>query len=70
MHGGLFSRDDVTLDDIRKIDRNREPPEDGKNNLSFLSPQIHIVFQFVHHLLSLSLSLNCWSYYQLLIYFF
>lgn len=29
MHGGLFTRDDVTLDDIRKIDRNREPPEDG-----------------------------------------
>ncbi|XP_046401818.1 serine/threonine-protein phosphatase 5 [Ischnura elegans] len=29
MHGGLFSRDDVTLDEIRKIDRNRQPPEDG-----------------------------------------
>lgn len=29
MHGGLFSRDDVTLDDIRQIDRNRQPPEDG-----------------------------------------
>ena len=29
MHGGLFSKDDVTLDDIRKIDRNRQPPEDG-----------------------------------------
>ncbi|KAK3916929.1 Serine/threonine-protein phosphatase 5 [Frankliniella fusca] len=29
MHGGLFTKDDVTLDDIRKIDRNREPPEDG-----------------------------------------
>ncbi|CAB0031866.1 unnamed protein product [Trichogramma brassicae] len=28
-HGGLFSRDDVTLDEIRKIDRNRQPPEDG-----------------------------------------
>jgi hypothetical protein len=31
MHGGLFSRDDVTLDEIRKIDRNRQPPEQGKN---------------------------------------
>ncbi|CAK9293909.1 unnamed protein product [Gordionus sp. m RMFG-2023] len=29
MHGGIFSQDDVTLDDIRKIDRNREPPESG-----------------------------------------
>jgi serine/threonine-protein phosphatase 5 len=30
MHGGLFSKDDVTLDDIRKVDRNKQPPEDGK----------------------------------------
>ncbi|KAI8338341.1 Metallo-dependent phosphatase-like protein [Chlamydoabsidia padenii] len=31
VHGGLFSRDDVTLDDIRKIDRLalRQPPNDG-----------------------------------------
>ncbi|KAL5474836.1 hypothetical protein EMCRGX_G026856 [Ephydatia muelleri] len=29
MHGGLFSNDDVTLDDIRKVDRNRQPPEEG-----------------------------------------
>ncbi|XP_014208354.1 serine/threonine-protein phosphatase 5 [Copidosoma floridanum] len=29
MHGGLFSKDDVTLDDIRKIDRNRQPPDEG-----------------------------------------
>lgn len=29
MHGGLFSEDDVTLDDIRKIERNRQPPEKG-----------------------------------------
>jgi serine/threonine-protein phosphatase 5 len=28
-HGGLFSKDGVKLDDIRKIDRFREPPEDG-----------------------------------------
>lgn len=32
MHGGLFSSDEVTLDDIRKIDRNRQPPEEGENN--------------------------------------
>jgi serine/threonine-protein phosphatase 5 len=30
MHGGLFSRDDVTLDEIRNIDRNRQPPEEGE----------------------------------------
>ncbi|KAF5834541.1 Metallo-dependent phosphatase-like protein [Dunaliella salina] len=29
VHGGLFTRDDVTLDEIRKIDRFREPPEEG-----------------------------------------
>ncbi|GBL93574.1 Serine/threonine-protein phosphatase 5 [Araneus ventricosus] len=29
MHGGLFSENNVTLDDIRKIDRNRQPPERG-----------------------------------------
>lgn len=29
MHGGLFSEDNVTLDDIRKIDRNRQPPDSG-----------------------------------------
>lgn len=30
MHGGLFSKDGVTLDDLRKIDRNRQPPEEGE----------------------------------------
>lgn len=29
MHGGLFSNDNVTLNDIRKTERNRQPPEDG-----------------------------------------
>ncbi|XP_041969486.1 serine/threonine-protein phosphatase 5 [Aricia agestis] len=29
MHGGLFSKDDVMLDDIRKVERNQQPPEDG-----------------------------------------
>ncbi|KAK9843424.1 hypothetical protein WJX81_001775 [Elliptochloris bilobata] len=29
LHGGLFSRDGVTLDDLRAIDRCREPPEEG-----------------------------------------
>lgn len=29
MHGGLFSADKVTLDDIRKTERNRQPPSEG-----------------------------------------
>jgi serine/threonine-protein phosphatase 5 len=29
MHGGLFSRDGVTLDEIRKINRDCEPPDEG-----------------------------------------
>ena len=33
MHGGLFSRDGVTLDDIRKVDRNQEPPDQGTPTL-------------------------------------
>jgi len=29
MHGGLFSNSEVTLDDIRSTDRNRQPPDEG-----------------------------------------
>lgn len=29
MHGGLFSKDGVTIDDIRKVDRFQEPPNAG-----------------------------------------
>jgi serine/threonine-protein phosphatase 5 len=29
VHGGIFSKDGVTLDDIRKINRKMEPPESG-----------------------------------------
>jgi serine/threonine-protein phosphatase 5 len=29
VHGGLFSRDGVTLDEIKKVDRNMQPPESG-----------------------------------------
>lgn len=32
VHGGLFSKDDVTLEDIRKLDRIREPPDEGLMN--------------------------------------
>lgn len=29
LHGGLFSKDGVTLDDIKKLKRGIEPPEEG-----------------------------------------
>lgn len=29
MHGGLFAQDSVTLDDLRAVERNRQPPEEG-----------------------------------------
>ncbi|RWS03794.1 serine/threonine-protein phosphatase 5-like isoform X1 [Dinothrombium tinctorium] len=29
MHGGLFSNDSVTLKDIKAVDRNRQPPDEG-----------------------------------------
>lgn len=29
LHGGLFSRDDVTIAELESIDRNKEPPESG-----------------------------------------
>lgn len=33
MHGGLFSEDGVTLEDLRKIERNRQPPDSGRIRL-------------------------------------
>jgi serine/threonine-protein phosphatase 5 len=40
LHGGLFSEDGVTLDMIRKIDRNQQPPESGlMSELLWSDPQ-------------------------------
>lgn len=40
IHGGLFSKDDVTIDDIRKLDRNQEPPDSGlMSELLWSDPQ-------------------------------
>ena len=39
MHGGLFKRDDVKLDELRTIDRNRQPGEEGISTL-----KIHSIF--------------------------
>lgn len=51
MHGGLFSEDGVTLDDLRKIDRNRQPPDSG----GFRLPRAHR-YQTGSERLSLELS--------------
>ena len=32
VHGGLFSRDDVSLDEIRATDRFREPPDEVRRS--------------------------------------
>lgn len=45
MHGGLFSEPNVTLDDIRKIDRNRQPPEKGI--CLFSACFYHVIYFFV-----------------------
>ena len=29
VHGGLFTKDGVTLEDLKKIDRFKEPPDSG-----------------------------------------
>lgn len=42
MHGGLFSTDDVTLDDLRKIDRNRQPPEEGITTVGEGGYSLHV----------------------------
>lgn len=40
IHGGLFSNDNVTLDDIRKLNRNMEPPDSGiMSELLWSDPQ-------------------------------
>ncbi|KDO24605.1 hypothetical protein SPRG_10136 [Saprolegnia parasitica CBS 223.65] len=40
VHGGLFHQDGVSLADIEKIDRNREPPESGlMSDLMWSDPQ-------------------------------
>ena len=40
MHGGLFSKDDVTLKDIRTVDRVKQPPEEGiMSELLWSDPQ-------------------------------
>lgn len=37
MHGGLFSKDDVTIEDIRKVDRNCQPPDSGIINVYIIN---------------------------------
>ena len=43
MHGGLFSEDGVTLDDIRAVNRYRQPPEEGiMCDLLWSDPQMEV----------------------------
>ena len=35
MHGGLFKRDDVKLEELRIIDRNRQPGDEGIQHFIF-----------------------------------
>lgn len=48
MHGGLFSEDGVTLEDLRKIERNRQPPDSGTADVfsGLRLPESRKVFSF------------------------
>ena len=52
MHGGLFSEDSVTLDDIRKVDRNRQPPDSGElwcpSGIVSHASLSSVVFKLIH----------------------
>jgi serine/threonine-protein phosphatase 5 len=39
IHGGLFSREGVTLEDLQKIDRHREPDQGLMAELLWSDPQ-------------------------------
>ena len=44
VHGGLFSKDEVTLDDIRKVPRiGRQPGQEGLMCMSLRSISLHLV---------------------------
>ena len=45
MHGGLFSKDSVSLEEIKKTDRNRQPPDEGNSLLFYVIRQKYILFQ-------------------------
>lgn len=57
MHGGLFSSDEVTLEDLRKIERNRQPPEDV--NFIFINFYKFRWIQFIFPLIFLGS--NVWT---------
>ena len=47
MHGGLCDQEGVTLDDLRKIDRNRQPPDSGiMCDLLWSDPQLSVSLQY------------------------
>lgn len=59
VHGGLFKEDNVSLNDIEKIDRNREPPDSGL--MSDLSTS-HFLLYLNDHLYALTtLKIIVWA---------
>jgi len=41
VHGGLFSKDNITLDEIRKVNREQEPPDEGlMTEMLWSDPQV------------------------------
>ena len=47
-HGGLLSEDGVTLDDIRNLKRNRQPPEEGiMCDLLWSDPQDMVIITII-----------------------
>lgn len=48
MHGGLFKRDDVKLDELKTIDRNRQPGEEGKYHITWFEVFGWLGFQGIY----------------------
>jgi hypothetical protein len=46
VHGGLFSKDDVTLDDIRNIDRLslRQPGTEGSKIATLIHSEVLLIY--------------------------
>jgi len=65
MHGGLFSEDGVTLQTLRNLERNRQPPDSGILCLLYsliISTLIHLSSLLSHHPVSICFRVN--KYYK------
>jgi len=59
MHGGLFSDDTVTLDDIRKVERNKQPPETGESEIYAAAVLIPSLWMISFHYSNIILAGGC-----------